>query len=318
MTVTAVGIDISKQTLEIAVRPTHQQWTLRHDASEFPALATRLQALAPERIVLEATGGLEILLATHLAASGLPVVIVNPRQAREFAKASGRLAKTDRVDARLLAHFGEALKPPLRPLPDEQARQFEALLTRRRQLVEMLVAEKNRHAAAARQPRVQADLAAHIAWLEQRLGKLDEELRQCLEASPVCRLKDDLLRSVPGVGEVTSRTLLAQLPELGHLTHKQLAALVGVAPCTRQSGRWEGQGHIRGGRGPVRAVLYMATLTATRYNPVLKAFYQRLVAKGKQKKVALTACMHKLLRILNAIIRAQKAWDGPPARIAQS
>jgi len=318
MNTTFVGIDVAKRTLDVAVRPTHQHWSVAHDPAEFPALIARLQALAPARIVLEASGGLEMLLATHLAAAGLPVVIINPRQARDFAKASGRLVKTDRVDAAVLAHFGEALKPALRALPDAHTQQFEALLTRRRQLVEMLVAEKNRHAQLAHQPTIQRQVASHLQWLEQHLTELDDDLRTTLQQSPVCRTNDDLLQSVPGVGDVTSQTLLAQVPELGQLTHKQISALIGVAPCTQQSGQWQGAAHIRGGRGRVRAVLYMATLTAVRHNPVIQAFYQRLLAKGKKKKVALTACMHKLLIILNAIIRQQQPWQAPPAPAAQA
>lgn len=318
MKITAVGIDIAKDHLDLAARPTGECWRVAHTIDEFPALIARLTALAPDRIVLEATGGLEILLATALAAAGLPVVVCNPRQVRDFAKATGQLAKTDQVDARVLAHFGEALQPQVRPLPDAQTRALEALLTRRRQLVDMLVAEKNRHAACARQPNLQKGIAEHLAWLNQRIADLDDELKTQLEQSPVFCRNNRVLKSVPSVGDVTSRTLLACLPELGTLTHKQIGALVGVVPFTRQSGRWQGEAHIHGGRAEVRTVLYMATLSAVRYNPTIKAFYQRLLALGKKKKVALTACMHKLLTILNAIVRHQEEWKTPQTSAATS
>lgn len=305
-----IGIDVAKDTLEIAVRPANEQWSCANRVEAFPSLIERLQQLAPERIILEATGGWEAPLANHLAAAGLPVIVINPRQARDFAKATGKLTKTDQVDARCLAHFGEAVKPPVRALPDEQTQALAALLTRRRQLVEMLVAEKNRLVTVQHRPNLKRDVAAHIQWLEKRIAQLDEDLRQQLEQSPVWRVNDQLLQSVPGVGEVTARTLLSQLPELGTLSDKEIAALVGVAPHACDSGQRKGPAHIRGGRANVRSVLYMATLTAIRCNPVIKAFYQRLLAKGKLKKVALTACMRKLLVILNAMIRKQKAW-GP-------
>jgi transposase len=308
-----VGIDVAKDTLEIAVRPDQEQWSIPNRVEAFPALLEKLQALAPERIILEATGGWEAPLANHLAAAGLPVVVINPRQARDFAKATGKLTKTDQVDARGLAHFGEAVKPPVRPLPEEQTQALAALLTRRRQLVEMLAAEKNRLVTVQHRPLLKKDVEAHVTWLEKRIAQLDEDLRQQLEQSPVWRVKDQLLQSVPGVGDVTARTLLSQLPELGALSDKEIAALVGVAPHACESGKRKGQAHIRGGRANVRSILYMATLTATRCNPVIKAFYQRLLAKGKLKKVALTACMRKLLVILNSMIRKQKSWS--PAQI---
>lgn len=315
---TAVGIDISKDHLDLHVRPSGETWRVAHHPEQFPSLVTKLKELDAERIVMEATGGLEILLATELLAAGLPVAIINPRQARDFAKATGQFAKTDQVDARVLAHLGEALQPPVRPLPDEDTRALEALLTRRRQLIDMLVAEKNRHAALGRQPKLQKGIAEHIAWLNQRIADLDDQLKQQLEQSPVLHETDRLLQSVPSVGEVTSRTMLAFLPEIGTLTHKQIGALVGVVPFARQSGRWKGECHIRGGRAEVRTVLYMATLTAIRCNPTIKAFYQHLLAKGKKKKVALTACMHKLLTILNAIVRHREEWRPPQISAATS
>jgi transposase len=304
-----VGIDVAKRTLDFAVRPAGPCWTLPHDPVEVPALVAQLRQLGPTRIVLEASGGVETLLATTLVAAGLPVAVVNPRTARDFAKASGRLAKTDRVEAQALAHLGEALAPAGYQAPSAHAQQFEALLTRRRQGVEMLVAEKNRLAQPHLPAPLQAALTAHRQWLEQRLAQLDDDLRQALEQSPVWRTQDEILRSVPGLGDVTSRTLWVQLPELGRLSHKQIAALVGVAPYTQQSGQWQGASHLRGARASVRSVLYMATLTAVRCNPVIKAFYQKLKAAGKASKVALTACMHKLLTILNAMLKAQKSWN---------
>ncbi|MBS1789109.1 MAG: transposase [Acidobacteria bacterium] len=318
MKITAIGVDVAKDHLDIHVRPTGESWCVVHRSEQFPALIARLKDLAPERIIVEATGGLETLLATQLAAAGLPVVVINPRQARDFAKATGQLAKTDPVDARVLAHFGEALQPPVRSLPDEETRALEALLTRRRQLVEMMVAEKNRYATLARQPKLQKNVAEHIAWLKQHIADLDDELKTRLEQSPVFCKNDRLLQSVPGIGDVTSRTLLAFLPELGKLPHKQIGALVGVVPYARQSGHWQGEAHIRGGRSEVRTVLYMATLSAIRHNPTIKTFYQHLLAQGKKKKVALTACMHKLLTTLNAIVSHQEEWNPPQTSAATS
>lgn len=307
-----VGIDVSKETLDIAIRPTQESFTIANHPGDFAALVSRLQALSVQRIVLEATGGYELLLVTHLAAAGLPVVRVNPRQARHFAQATNQLAKTDRVDARLLAQLGEQLQPPVRALPGQQQQEFEALLTRRRQLVDMLVAEKNRRQQARPHKRLVKEIDAHIEWLEKRLQQSDKQLRETVEKSAVWQENDRLLQGVPGVGEVTSMTLLASLPELGKLTNKQISALVGVAPYARDSGPRRGQRRIGGGRASVRAVLYMATVTATRCNGVIREFYQRLVAAGKKKKVALVACMRKLLTILNTIIKEQKEWREPP------
>ena len=303
-----VGIDVSKDSLDIAVRPSGEFWSINHDPQQFPALIEKLTQLAPSRIVLEATGGLETLVATHLAAAGLPVCVINPRQARDFAKATGQLAKTDRVDAHLLAHFGEALQPERSELPSTQTQLLDALLTRRRQLVQIRTAEKNRLAMTGHPRKIVKDLQAHIAWLDKRISHCDDELKTTLQASPVWRVNDQLLRSVPGIGEVVSRTLLAELPELGRLTDKQIAALVGLAPFACDSGGWHGKRHIRGGRSSVRSALYMATLSAIRSNYRIRTFYQRLLAAGKLKKVALTACMRKLLVILNAIIKQQQPW----------
>lgn len=300
-----VGIDVSKAQLDIALRP-EGGFQVHHTEAGIAQLLDRLHQVAPALIVLEATGGLEVPLTSALAAAGLPVVVVNPRQIRDFAKASGKLAKTDTLDAQLLAHFAAVMRPAPRPLPDDQAHALAALLTRRRQLIEMLVAEKNRLAGA--RPAIRKSLQAHITWLEHALAQTDTELTQAIRQSPVWREKENLLRSAPGVGPVLSTTLLANLPELGTLTRHQIAALVGVAPLNRDSGTLRGKRTVWGGRAHVRTALYMGTLVATRFNPVIKAFYQRLCAAGKAKKVALTACMRKLLTILNAMLKHRTPW----------
>lgn len=301
-----VGIDVSKAQLDVAVRPSGETWTVAHDEAGLSALVARLRGLAPTLIVLEATGGLEVVLAGALATAALPVAVVNPRQVRDFARSTGTLAKTDRLDAQSLAHFAEALRPQPRPLPDAQAQELSALLQRRRQLVEMLTAEKNRLPLAAR--RVRPQLQAHITWLQQQITQFDDDLRALVRSSPLWRAKDDLLRSAPGVGPVLATTLVAALPELGTLTRQQIAALVGVAPLNRDSGTLRGRRTVWGGRAQVRTVLYMSTLVAVRHNPVLAAFYQRLRAAGKAPKVALTACMRKLLTILNAMLKHHTRW----------
>jgi transposase len=302
-----VGIDVAKATLDVAVHPTADRWTAAHTEREVAGLVTRLTALHPALVVLEATGGLEGPLAGALATAGLPVVVVNPRHVRDFAKATGTLAKTDALDAAVLAHFAAAVRPTPRPLPDAATQTLAALVTRRRQLVEMLTAERNRLGSAPRTLR--AEIQAHITWLQRRLGRLDDDLNQAIRTSPVWRVQDDLLQSVPGVGPVLSATLLASLPELGRLDRKAIAALVGVAPLNRDSGTLRGRRMVWGGRAAVRAVLYMGTLVAVRHNPVLRAFYQRLRAAGKLPKVALTACMRKLLTILNAMLKHQRPWN---------
>jgi len=270
-------------------------------------LVARCQGLTPTLIVLEATGGYEAAVVAALATAGLPIVVANPRQVRDFAKATGQLAKTDAIDAQVLALFAERVRPEPRPLPDEAAQALEALLTRRRQLVEMLTAERNRLLIA--RPAVRRDLQQHIRFLERRLREADDDLHTAVKASPLWRVKDDLLQSVPGVGRVVSLTLLAELPELGRLSHKEIAALVGVAPLNRDSGTLRGKRLVYGGRAPVRAVLYMAALVASKCNPVIRTFYLRLRAAGKPAKVALTACMRKLLVILNAMARSGRAWQ---------
>jgi transposase len=289
------------------VHLTATRWTVDYTETAVATLVARLTALTPTLIVLEATGGLEGPCVGALAAAGLPVVVVNPRQVRDFAKATGRLAKTDTLDAAVLAHFAAAVRPSLRPLPDAATQGLAARVTRRRQLVGMLTAERNRLSCA---PSVlRKELQAHLRWLERRITALDTDLTQAIRTSPVWRAQEDLLRSAPGVGPVVARTLLAQLPELGTLSHKPLAALVGVAPLNRDSGLFRGRRRIWGGRAAVRAVLYMGALAAVRHNPVLRVFYQRLRAAGKLPKVALTACMHKLLTILNALLKHQRRWD---------
>jgi transposase len=271
------------------------------------AIVKRLRKLAPTLIVLEATAGMEANVAAAIAAAGMAVAVVNPRQVRSFARAIGTLAKTDSIDAAVLSHFAEAVKPPVRALPTAEARELTDLVSRRRQVVDMIVAEKSRLAGVCGVAR--ADIQAHITWLEKRLKRLDADLQSAIEKSPIWLAKDDLLQSAPGVGPVTSLTFLAALPELGNLNSKQIANLVGVAPINRDSGTMRGKRRISGGRAQVRAVLYMATLVAVRHNPVLRTFYERLLAAGKTHKVALTACMRKLLVILNAMAKSQKPWS---------
>lgn len=308
-TAVVVGIDVSKASLDVALSPGAERWTVGNDAAGVSALVPRLQALRPALVVLEATGGYERTAVAALAAAGLPVIVANPRQIRAFARAVGQLAKTDRLDAAMLARFGAQVRPTPRPLPDAQAQALDALLTRRRQLIEMLTAEKNRLTAAV--PAVRRGITQHIRWLERQLDDVDGELGALIEASPLWRAQDDLLQSVPGVGPVLSRTLLGELPELGRLTHKQIAALVGVAPMARDSGTWRGRRGVTGGRAPVRTALYMAAVTAAHHNPTIRVFYRRLRAAGKPAKVALTACMRKLLTILNAMMRAGTYWRAP-------
>lgn len=305
-----VGVDVAKAELVWAVRPNETSGTVPNDEAGIARLLDVVQRLAPTLVVLEATGGHERALVAALAAAGLPVVVANPRQVRDFAKGTGQLAKTDRLDAQILALFAERVRPEPRPLPDAAAQGLIGLLARRRQLLEMLTAERNRLGTAV--PAVHRSLTAHIRWLERQLDDVDRDLDAAVKASPVWRAKEDLLRSVPGIGRVVSRTLLANLPELGRLSHKQIAALVGVAPLARDSGTLRGRRLVWGGRAPVRAVLYMGALVASRRNPVIRAFYTRLVTAGKPKKVALTACMRKLLTILNAMMRTDTRWHETP------
>jgi transposase len=308
---TFVGIDVSKARLDGYCRPQAQRFQQPNDEAGISALVNHLGTLPPTLVVLEATGGLEAPLAAALAAAKIPVVVANPRQVRDFAKGLGIWAKTDAIDAKVLACFAEKAEPQVRALPDEDARRFEAILTRRRQLVEMRVAEQNRLAAATA-PKVKKSLQAHIRYLDQRVEEMDAELERAVQDSPVYRAKDQLLRSVPGIGPVASRTLLASLPELGRLNAKRVAALAGLAPKPDDSGTIKKRRVIVGGRAEVRSALYMATLSAVRYNPTLKAFYDRLRGVGKPAKLALTAAARKLLTILNAMLKANQAWT-PPA-----
>lgn len=307
ITKVSVGIDVSKNTLDIAVHETGETWSSSNDSSGSAALAAKLKLLNATSIVLEATGGFETLVTATLSAADLPAIVINPRQVRDFAKATGQLAKTDRIDGRVLAHFAAAIDPPVRPVKSAETQHLEALLARRRQIVEMLVAEKNR-LANNRDRAVVKDLNAHIVWLERRLKSSDDELQRVLKTSPAWRERDDLLRTVPGVGPVLSLTLLAQLPELGQLNRREIAKLVGVAPFNRDSGQWRGSRHIWGGRAAVRSPLFMATLCAIRINPTIQYFYRRLIAAGKAPKVAITACMRKLLTILNVMVKTQTSW----------
>lgn len=305
------GIDVSKRALDVALRPSGISWRSTNDETGIQDVVERLQGERPAVIVLESTGGLERRVVASLALAGLPVAVVNPRQVRDFAKATGRLAKTDALDAAVLAHFAQTIQPTPRPLPDAQAQRLTALVERRQQLVNMLTAEKNRAQQAL--PAVRGHIQSHIAWLDQALQELDTELDQTLQASPLWREREQLLRSVPGIGPVTALTLIAELPELGQGSAKHVATLVGLAPLNRDSGAWRGTRAIWGGRRHVRAVLYMAAVVAVRHNPVLRVFYQRLLAAGKPKKVALTACMHKMLIILHALVRQQTPWQYAPA-----
>jgi transposase len=285
-----------------------------HHEAGIATVVEQMRQLAPTLIVLEATGALETALTSALVEAALPVVVANPRQIRDFAKAAGHLAKTDRLDAEILARFAEVMRPTPRPLPDAEARALAAVWARRRQLVEMLTAEKNRLLTAPGP--IRKSLRAHIAWLERELAHTDTDLAEAIQRSPVWREKEQLLRSVPGVGPVLTSTLLAHLPELGTLTHKQIAALVGVAPFNRDSGTWRGKRTVWGGRAHVRAVLYMNAIVAARFNPVIRTFYQRLCRAGKAKKVALTACMRKLLVILNAMLKHRTPWHQAEVHLA--
>ncbi len=302
-----VGIDVAKAHLDVAILPGGETWQVGNDEGGIGALVRGLQARAAELIVLEATGGLEMAAVAAMAAAGLPVAVVNARQVRAYARATGRLAKTDRLDARVLAEFGQGVRPAVRAVKAEQAQELSALLSRRQQLVQMLVAEKTRLSGAL--PAVHRDLKAHISWLERRIRDTEGDLGRKLRDSPVWRTKEDLLSGVPGVGRVTVVTLISDLPELGLLNRRQIAALAGVAPLNRDSGTIRGRRRIWGGRERIRSVLYMAVLSARRYNPVLRALYDRLVAAGKPKKVAMVACMRKLLTILNAMLRDGRPWQ---------
>jgi transposase len=303
-----IGIDVAKAHLDVHVHPTGEPFRVTSDDAGLAALLTRVRALSPTLIVLEATGGYEVRVAAVLASAGLPVAVVNPRQIRDFARATGRLAKTDTLDARVIALFADAVRPTPRPLADAQAQAPGELIARRRQLVDMLVAEKNRR-RLLRERRLQRHLDAHIAWLEEALRRLDHDLTTLVRSTPIWREADDLLQSVPGIGPVTACTLIADLPELGRLDRRRIAALAGLAPFARDSGIFRGRRMIAGGRAPVRRVLYMATLAAIQHNPVIRRFHQRLVTAGRPAKLAHTAAMRKLLTILNAMLRDHRPWQ---------
>jgi transposase len=303
-----VGIDVSKDSLDVHVRPTGEAFSIASDAEGVADLIERLKGLAPSLVALEATGGFETVAAGALASAGLPVVVVNPNQVRAFAKALGRRAKTDPIDALVIAWFAEATQPVVRPLPDQDVRLLSDLIARRRQILQMLVAERQRLARAL-EPRLKKSLGRLIRALQKELAQIDEDIDQTVRSSPIWRRNEDLLQSVPGVGKIVSRTLMAELPELGTLNRRQVASLAGLAPFTQTSGRWRGKSFTSGGRASVRSVLFIASLSAARHNPELKLFHQRLIAAGKPKMVALIAVARKLLILLNAIIRDQKPWQ---------
>jgi transposase len=312
----SVGMDVSKASVVIAVDPTGERWTSEMTPAALDTVVARLRTLAAAIIVVEATGGYERALVAACVAAGLPVAVVNPRQVRAFAQALGRTAKTDDIDAGLLAVFGARVQPAVRALPDADTQALAALVARRRQLIEMIGMERHRLEQAPPTGRITRDLRHHIRWLERRVEAVEEEIGTAIQASPVWRVHENLLRSVPGIGPTTARTLLAELPELGRLDRRAIAALVGVAPFNCDSGAHRGRRHIWGGRPSVRATLYMAALVATRHNPILGAFYRRLRAAGKPAQVALVATMRKLLTMLNAMMKHQAHWHAQVARTA--
>ncbi len=303
-----VGIDVAKDRLDVHVRPDGENFTVARDGEGLAALVDRLRQIVPALIVLEATGGFEITVAAAVGSAGLPLAVVNPRQIRDFARATGKLAKTDALDAAAIAHFAQAVHPEPRALPDAQAQELGELVARRRQVIEMMVAERNR-TRYVQSNRLKKRIDRHLATLQKELTEIENDLDESIRGTPIWRENEDLLKSVPGIGNATARTLLADLPELGSLGRKQIAALVGVAPFNRDSGTWRGKRTVWGGRVNVRTALYMAALTASRWNPVIAAFYRHLRDLGKPPKVALTACMRKLLVMLNAILRDRRPWQ---------
>jgi transposase len=303
-----VGVDVSKDRLDVHLRPSGEALAVARDGKGLEQLVERLAAFDVSLVVVEATGGFETTVAAALAGAGLPLAVVNPRQIRDFARALGKLAKTDAIDAEVIALFAEKVRPEARPLASQEARALAELVARRRQIVEMIGMEANRRRQAAAK-RLVKKIDRHLAFLEKELADVDADIDAGIRASPVWREKEDLLTSVPGVGAVTARTLIAELPELGQLDRRKLAALVGVAPFNRDSGQWRGHRMIGGGRTSVRNALYMAALAATRWNPVIRAAYRRFVARGRPKKVALVACLRRLLTILNAILRDKSPWQ---------
>jgi transposase len=303
-----VGIDVSKDRLDVHVRPSDESFAVRSDEAGIAALLARLAVLQPALMVLEATGGYEAAVAAALAHAGVPVAVVNPRQIRDFARATGQLAKSDTLDARVIARFAETVQPPVRPLATEQAQALAELVARRRQLVDMLAAETNRY-RQVRNRALQKRINVHMTWLSRAIADLDDDIKRLIHSSPVWRETEDLLTSVPGIGDITAHALIADLPELGHLDRRRIAALVGIAPLNRESGRWRGRRTIGGGRPMVRRALYMATMVAIRYNPPIAAVYRRLTGTGRPKKVAIIAAMRKLVTILNAMLRDQRPWQ---------
>ena len=302
-----IGIDVSKAQLDVYIHPTAERYCVKQTEEALVAMGENLQSLNPVLVVLEASGGFECSVAGVLATMNLPVVVVNPRQVRDFARATGTLAKTDLIDAQILARFAEAIKPEVRPIPDDCVQKLSSIAKRRRQIVEMLTMEKNRLSQASGM--VATSINDHIVWLTQCLNTIDKDLRISLRESPVWREKEELLRSVPGVGPVLTASVIAYLPELGRLNRKQIAALVGVAPLNRDSGTFKGKRSVWGGRGHLRTILYMGTISAVRFNPTIKIFYERLRQAGKPPKVAITACMRKLLTILNAMFKHNVSWN---------
>ena len=301
-----VGIDVSKAWLDMAVHEREEVYRASNEEQGIASLVKRLKKLKPTLIVLEPSGGFEMLAVAELTQASLPVAVVNAKRVRDFARATGQLAKTDKLDARVLAHFAAAVRPPLRRLQSEEEEQLTALLMRRRQVLDMLTMEKNRLRTV--RTRMKADLEAHIHWLSKNLKELDQEIEEFVKGTPLWKEKDTLLQSVPGVGPVTSATMLGMLPELGQLNRQEIAALVGVAPVNKDSGKKQGRRRVYGGRADVRSVLYMAALSARKFNPIIRTFYERLIQHGKEKKVALTACMRKLIVILNAMVRTRQSW----------
>jgi transposase len=302
-----VGIDVCKAQLDVSIRPTAQSLSVTNDKAGIQVLIKQFKKLQPHLVVLESTGCLERQIMTALIGAEIPVVMANPRQVRDFAKSTGQLAKTDRIDAAVLAHYAEAIRPKPRPLPDELTLELRALTARRRQVIDMIVAEKNRLATASKA--IKKRITAHIAYLERELDQADHELDRFIEKNPLCKENQEILCSTPSIGPVSSRTLIAELPELGTLGRKQISALVGLAPFPRDSGTLKGRRTIWGGRASVRSALFMATLSAIRVNPIIRAFYKRLKATGKAPKVCLVACMHKLLIILNAMLKNKIRWS---------
>ena len=303
-----VGIDVSKTTLDVCIEPMGQALHVAYDEAGIAQIASRLKEVGPTLIVLEATGGLEVRIATELASLGLPVAVINPRQARDFAKATGQLAKTDQVDAMVLAAFASAIRPQVRPLKDADTRALDDMVSRRRQLIDMRVQETLRLNTAVSKP-MQKSLGKHITWLDKQIAEVDHDLTKRLKESDVWRAKDDLLRGIPGVGTVTSRTMLAKCPELGTLNRREIAALTGVAPLANDSGKHRGKRFIWGGRADVRAVLYMAAVSAMRCNDAIREFAERLKKAGKPPKVVIVACMRKLLTIMNSMIKNNAPWN---------